>query len=58
MGVKLVLEYAHAMRWIAWEIPKTLSSGLVVVIFAAAYLYARLQGAEDRQGNPPPPESA
>ena len=32
--------------------------GLVVVIFAAAYLYARLQGAEDRQGNPPPPESA
>jgi YkoY family integral membrane protein len=44
VGVKLLLEYAHQMHWVAFEIPKWLSIGLIVVIFAAAALYARRVG--------------
>jgi YkoY family integral membrane protein len=44
VGVKLLVEYAHAMHWIGWEIPKPISLGLIVVIFLASFLYARRQG--------------
>jgi YkoY family integral membrane protein len=44
VGIKLLVEYAHQMHWIAWEIPKPLSLGLIAVIFIASYLYARAQG--------------
>jgi YkoY family integral membrane protein len=46
VGVKLLVEYAHAIHLIDWEIPKTISMGLIVVIFAAAYLFARRQGPQ------------
>ncbi|MGE3956150.1 MAG: hypothetical protein AB7H96_05475 [Vicinamibacterales bacterium] len=41
VGIKLVVEYLHSSGYIHWEIPKWLSLGLIVVIFAAALLYAR-----------------
>ena len=44
VGLKLLLEYAHQIHWIAWEIPKPISMGLIVVIFVVAYIYARRQG--------------
>lgn len=47
VGIKLLIEYAHDLDWIAWQIPKTLSLGLIGVIFLAAYLYARRQGPQD-----------
>jgi YkoY family integral membrane protein len=41
VGFKLLVEYLHAEGYIAFEIPKWLSLGLIVVIFGAAFLYAR-----------------
>jgi YkoY family integral membrane protein len=41
VGVKLFVEYLHAAGVIAFEIPKVLSLGLIVVIFGVAVLYAR-----------------
>jgi len=45
VGIKLLVEYLHSLHLIAFEIPKWLSLGLIVVIFVAAFLYARRQGA-------------
>jgi len=39
-----VLEYLHTAGYIALEIPKAISLGLIIVIFVAAYIYARWQG--------------
>jgi predicted tellurium resistance membrane protein TerC len=44
VGAKLLLEYAAAMGWVEFEVPKWLSLGMIVVTFLAAYLYARRQG--------------
>jgi YkoY family integral membrane protein len=41
VGAKLVIEYLHSIHVIAFELPKWLSLGLIVVIFAIALLYAR-----------------
>ena len=41
VGIKLVIEYLHTEHYIAFEIPRWLSLGLIVAIFAAALLYAR-----------------
>jgi YkoY family integral membrane protein len=45
VGIKLLVEYLHQMHYIAFEIPKWLSLGLIVVIFTASYAYARRVGA-------------
>jgi YkoY family integral membrane protein len=45
VGVKLFVEYFHSIHVIAFEIPRWLSLGLIVVIFAIAFAYARAQGA-------------
>jgi YkoY family integral membrane protein len=45
IGAKLLIEYFHQLGWIAWEMPRWLSLGLIVVIFAAAYVFARRQAA-------------
>ncbi len=45
VGIKLLLEYLHAAGVIALEVPKWLSLGLIVAIFAVAFLYARRHGA-------------
>jgi predicted tellurium resistance membrane protein TerC len=44
VGVKLGLEYLHDAHYIGFEIPQWLSLGLIVVIFTAAFVYARMQG--------------
>jgi YkoY family integral membrane protein len=40
VGAKLLVEYLHAEGYLAFEIPKWLSLGLIVVIFAFAFAYA------------------
>jgi len=49
VALKLVVEYAHQMGWVAWRIDTRLSLTLIVVIFVASYLYARRY--------PPPPDA-
>ena len=41
VGTKLLVEFLHAEGYVGFEIPKWLSLGLIVVIFAVAFLYAR-----------------
>lgn len=43
VGIKLVVEYLHAAGYVHFEIPKWLSLGLIIVIFVAAFLYARYE---------------
>jgi YkoY family integral membrane protein len=50
VAIKLCLEYAHNMHWVSWQVPKTLSFGLIIIIFAISFLYARR--------HPAPPEAA
>ncbi len=45
VGIKLLLEYAHVAGYVHFEVPKWLSLGLIVVIFIAAFLYARREEA-------------
>jgi YkoY family integral membrane protein len=46
VAIKLLVEYLHTEGFIHFEIPKLLSLGLIVVIFAASYLYSvRQEGA-------------
>jgi YkoY family integral membrane protein len=44
VGIKLMVEYLHGLGWIHFEIPRWLSLGLIVVIFGAAFVYARRHG--------------
>jgi YkoY family integral membrane protein len=44
IGVKLGLDYLHAIGWVPFEIPQWFSIGLVLTIFAIALVYARMQG--------------
>ena len=44
IGLKLLIEYLHALGIVHFEINKWLSIGLIGVIFAVAYLYARSKG--------------
>ncbi len=45
VGIKLLIEYFHALHLIDFEVPRWLSLSLIVLIFAAAFVYARRQGA-------------
>ncbi len=50
VGLKLLIEYAHAEGWVHFEIPKWFSLGLIVVIFTVVYVMARRQGpVEDEE---------
>lgn len=51
IGVKLLLDWAHTMHWIGWEIPQVVSVGVIIVVFIGYYVYAR------RQAAPPPVET-
>jgi YkoY family integral membrane protein len=44
VGIKLMVEWAHQMGYVHFEIPKWLSLGLIVVIFGGFYGYARMKG--------------
>jgi predicted tellurium resistance membrane protein TerC len=41
VAVKLLLEFLHTERYIAFEIPRSLSLGVIVVLFLGSWLYAR-----------------
>ena len=41
VGLKLLMEYLHAAHYVDFEIPRSLSLGVIAVIFAAAFFYAR-----------------
>ncbi len=43
VGIKLLIEYAHSMGWVHFLVPKWLSLGLIVLIFAGSFFYARTQ---------------
>src|SRR5215467_6185482 len=43
VGIKLLIEFLHKGGYIHLEVPNWLSLGLIVVIFVAAFLYARRQ---------------
>jgi YkoY family integral membrane protein len=44
VGLKLLIEYAAAMEWIHFEMPKWVSLGIIAVVFAIAYAIARQKG--------------
>lgn len=44
VGIKLLLEYAHGAGYVAYEVPRWLSLGLIVVIFAVSLIWARMKG--------------
>ena len=48
VGIKLFIEYLHTEHYLAFELPKWLSLGLIVVIFIAAFIYARWQDPTGR----------
>lgn len=54
VAIKLMAEYAHDIHLVSWQIPKALSIGLIVVIFAASYLYARKHPAPVESSLPDP----
>lgn len=62
VGIKLLLEYLHNIHVVGFVVPKWLSLGLIVVIFAIALFYARRHGPQSAAGddetaallNPPP----
>jgi YkoY family integral membrane protein len=41
VAVKLLVEYLHVEGYVHFEIPRWLSLGLIIVIFAVTYFYAR-----------------
>jgi YkoY family integral membrane protein len=46
VGIKLLLEYLHNIHVVEFVVPKWLSLGLIVVIFAIALFYARKHGPQ------------
>ena len=44
VGSKLLLEFANAMEWIHFDLPKWMSLTLIAVTFAIAYVMARRKG--------------
>jgi YkoY family integral membrane protein len=44
VGLKLILEYLHAAGFVHFEVPRWFSLGLIVMIFAAALVWARMEG--------------
>jgi YkoY family integral membrane protein len=52
VAIKLVLDYAHDAELMDWEMPEWLSLGVIVVVFAGAYILARVR--QDRSAPPAP----
>ena len=47
IGIQLSIEYLDSNGYIDLEIPKAVSLGLILAIFTAAYVYARIKGPVD-----------
>jgi YkoY family integral membrane protein len=52
VGMKLLIEYAHAEGYVGFEVPKFISLGVIVVIFGIALTYALLQEKRAGKGEP------
>jgi len=52
VGIELALEYLNSAGYIALEIPKALSLGLIIAIFIGAYIYARAKGPVEHALDP------
>jgi YkoY family integral membrane protein len=50
VGIKLLFEYAHAMHWIQWEIPKWLAITIMFTLFAGSAVYAVRHEAKKKPG--------
>lgn len=50
VGVKLVIEYGHAAGYVGFEIPKFISLGVILVIFAIALAYGFVRDKSGRKG--------
>jgi YkoY family integral membrane protein len=48
VGMRLLVQYLHQIGFIGWEVPEWLGFGLIVVIFLAALVWARIE--ERRRG--------
>jgi YkoY family integral membrane protein len=46
VAIKLLLEYAHAMHWVSFEIPKSASLIIIAAIFLFSYLFARRKATQ------------
>jgi predicted tellurium resistance membrane protein TerC len=46
VGIKLLLEYAHEMHWVGFEVPRSWSIGFIILIFVLSYVYARRLGPQ------------
>jgi YkoY family integral membrane protein len=44
VGLKLLIEYLHSIEVVHFQVSKWLSFGLIILIFAISYWYARRQG--------------
>lgn len=44
VGIKLLLEYLHAAGHIAFQVPKPISLGLIVVIFVVSFIWSKIRG--------------
>jgi len=47
VGVKLILEYLHSIDVIAFEIPRWIGIGIVLVLFGLSTIYAVLKGRSE-----------
>jgi YkoY family integral membrane protein len=52
VGLKLLIEYLHTEGYVAFEVPKWLSLGLIVLIFGIALMYALLQEKREKERTP------
>ena len=52
VGLKLCLDYLHTIGYIGIEVPQWMSLLLIVGIFIAALIYARMQGPVERKPDP------
>jgi YkoY family integral membrane protein len=51
VGAKLLIEYAHAEGYVAFEVPKFISLGVIVAIFSAVLAYALMKEKKDRRAD-------
>src|SRR4030095_10995793 len=52
VGVKLGLEYFNVAGYIHCELPQSVSLALIIIIFGAAYLYARAKAPVEHAIDP------
>ncbi len=52
VGAKLLIEYLHTEGYTSFELPKWISLGLIVVIFALALVYAKREERHHRRQTP------